>query len=193
MSAATNRPTGGSARTEASGELRNGEVRAPRTPDESTVGLSSSAERPPSPSGEADLAQLQNGELLGGRFSILRFIARGGMGAVYEATDVMLRSRVALKVIRGRIATDAAAMERFRREVLLARRVTHSNVCRVYELYDSTTAAGAPIHFLTMELLEGETLSQRIAREGRLTTGEALPLVQQLCWGLAAGGVSKSV
>ncbi|MGO8967959.1 MAG: protein kinase domain-containing protein [Myxococcaceae bacterium] len=186
MSAATNRPTGGSAPTEASGELRNGEVRAPRTPDESTVGLSSSAERPPSPSGEADLAQLQNGELLGGRFSILRFIARGGMGAVYEATDVMLRSRVALKVIRGRIATDAAAMERFRREVLLARRVTHSNVCRVYELYDSTTAAGVPIHFLTMELLEGETLSQRIAREGRLTTGEALPLVQQLCWGLAA-------
>ena len=78
------------------------------------------------------------------------------MGAVYEANDVILRSGVALKVIRGRISTDAAAMERFRREVLLARRVGHPNVCRVYELYDSTTAAGVHIHFLTMELLEGK-------------------------------------
>ena len=77
-------------------------------------------------------------------------------------------------------------MERFRREVLLARRVSHLNVCRVFELYEATTAAGVPIHFLTMELLEGETLSQRIAREGRLTTAEAFPLVEQLCLGLAA-------
>lgn len=73
-----------------------------------------------------------------------------------------------------------------RREVLHARGVSHRNVCRVYELYDATTRAGVPIHFLTMELLEGETLTQRISRQGRLTTTEALPLVRQLCEGLAA-------
>jgi len=150
------------------------------------MALPSSNESVPPSSGEADLPHLENGELLAGRFTVLRFIARGGMGAVYEASDAMLRSRVALKVIRGRIAMDDEGMERFRREVLLARRVGHPNVCHVYELFDASTAAGVPIHFLTMELLEGETLSQRIARQGRLTTAEALPLVRQLCEGLAA-------
>ncbi|HEY1904839.1 MAG TPA: protein kinase, partial [Myxococcaceae bacterium] len=106
------------------------------------------------------------------------------MGAVYDATDVVLRTRVALKVLEGRITDDIEAMERFRREVLLARRVSHPNVCRVYELYQTTTAAGAPVHFLTMEFLEGETLAAQLAREGHLTTTESLPLVQQMCEGL---------
>ena len=133
-----------------------------------------------------DLPRLLPGESLAGRFTILRFIARGGMGSVYGASDIMLRTPVALKVIRGRIATDADAMERFRREGLLARRVGHPNVCRVYELYEATTANGVPIHFLTMELLEGESLAQLLARRGRLSTAEALPLVRQMCEGLEA-------
>jgi len=107
------------------------------------------------------------------------------MGAVYEASDLLLRTRVALKVLPGGVATTGTAMERFRREVLLARRVSHYNVCRVYELYDAS-ADRIPIHFLTMELLEGETLSQRIGREGALSMAEAYPLVRQLCEGLAA-------
>ena len=186
MSGESKLMTDGADHPEAAGEPPGPEASPDRTPDDSTVGMASSAESVPESSGEADVPRLKSGELLAGRFTILRFIARGGMGAVYEANDVMLRSRVALKVIRGRIATDAAAMERFRREVLLARRVSHPNICRVYELYQATTATGGPIHFLTMELLEGETLSQRISRQGRLTTDEALPLTQQLCWGLAA-------
>jgi eukaryotic-like serine/threonine-protein kinase len=133
-----------------------------------------------------ELPRLALNEPLAGRFTVLRFIARGGMGAVYEANDVLLRTRVALKVLQGRIAENAEAMERFRREVLLARRVSHPNVCRVYELYQATTGAGMPIHFLTMEFLDGETLAARIARTGRLTTVEALPLVKQMCGGLAA-------
>jgi TolB-like protein len=64
--------------------------------------------------------------------------------------------------------------------------VSHPNVCRVYELYESTTATGAPCHFLTMEFLEGETLAARLSSRGRLSTKEALPLVQQMCDGLAA-------
>jgi eukaryotic-like serine/threonine-protein kinase len=151
----------------------------------STAGLgpdaASAADAP-----DDDLPRLAQGEQLAGRFTVLRFIARGGMGAVYEANDVILRTRVALKVLQGRIVADAAAMERFRREVLLARRVSHPNVCRVYELYQGTTAAGVPAHFLTMEFLEGETLAARIARSGRLSMQEALPLVQQMCAGLAA-------
>ena len=64
--------------------------------------------------------------------------------------------------------------------------MSHPNVCHVYEFYDATTAAGAPVHFLTMELLEGETLAHRLARRGKMTTAEALPLVLQMCDGLAA-------
>jgi len=149
----------------------------------STVGLGHEV-APAEP--DDDLPRLAPGEQLAGRFTVLRFVARGGMGAVYEANDIILRTRVALKVLQGRIVADAAVMERFRREVLLARRVSHPNVCRVYELYQGTTAGGAPIHFLTMEFLEGETLAARIARGGRLSTVEALPLALQMCGGLAA-------
>ncbi|HZW88560.1 MAG TPA: serine/threonine-protein kinase, partial [Myxococcaceae bacterium] len=129
---------------------------------------------------------LEIGETPAGRFTVLRFIARGGIGAVYEASDLLLRTRVALKVIGGHLDRDATAMERFRREVLLARRVSHPNVCRVHELYEATTTRGVPIHFLTMELLEGESLARRLARTGRMSTEEALPLARQMCAGLAA-------
>jgi len=149
------------------------------------------AELLPSPSlptgdGDPDLPRLRPEELLAGRFSIVRFIARGGMGAVYEAEDLSLRTRVALKIIHSALLADSSALERFRREVLLARRVGHPNVCHVYEFYDARTAEGVPVHFLTMELLEGETLSQRLRERGRMTTAEALPLVLQMCDGLAA-------
>ena len=163
-----------------------GESDPRRTPDESTVGMASPPTVPePAPVG-ADVAPLEIGEILLGRFSVLRLIAQGGMGAVYEAHDSVLRTSVALKLIRRRIAQDRTAMERFRREVLLARQVSHHNVCRVYELYEATTAAGEPVQFLTMELLVGETLSRKLAREGRLSTAQALPLATQMCAGLAA-------
>ncbi len=144
------------------------------------------AEDAPADETSDDLPRLTPGEQLAGRFTVLRFVARGGMGAVYEANDAILRTLVALKVLQGHIVANAEAMERFRREVLLARRVSHPNVCRVYELYQSVTNSGAPCHFLTMEFLEGETLTARIARDGRLSTAEALPLAQQMCRGLAA-------
>ena len=133
-----------------------------------------------------ELPSLRPDELLAGRFSIVRFIARGGMGAVYEASDLSLRTRVALKIIRSPLLADASALERFRREVLLARRVGHPNVCHVYEFYETRTAEGVPVHFLTMELLEGETLARRLREHGRMSTKEALPLVLQMCNGLAA-------
>ena len=113
---------------------------------------------------DTDLPRLRPDELLAGRFSIVRFIARGGMGAVYEAADLILNTHVALKLIRSPLVADTSALERFRRELLLARRVGHPNVCHVYEFYDARTAAGVPVHFLTMELLEGETLAARLAQ-----------------------------
>src|SRR6185503_11091813 len=73
------------------------------------------------------------GERLAGRFRIVKLLGQGGMGQVYEAEDLELSDRVALKVVRPDAARDERAVERFRREVYLARRVTHPNVCRIFD------------------------------------------------------------
>src|SRR5262249_31521668 len=77
---------------------------------------------------------LASGTKLAGRYHIVRFIAAGGMGEVYEAEDAMLGTAVALKTIRPEVAALGPVMERFRRETLLERRVTHPNVCRIFDL-----------------------------------------------------------
>ena len=121
------------------------------------------------------------GEVLAGRFRILHFIAQGGMGEVYAAEDQVLRDRVALKTIRADIAGDPGTMERFLREVYLARQVTHPNVSRIFDVFQH-----GETKFLTMELLSGETLADRIARTGRLTGADALPLVAQMASAIGA-------
>ena len=130
-------------------------------------------------------AGLQAGDTIAGRFVIVRFIARGGMGEVYEADDTALRTRVALKTLRPELAADAGSLERFRREVLLARSVAHPNVCRVFEFH-STVANGGPLTFLTMEYLQGESLTAFLTRNGPLTPEQALPLVRQMAAALDA-------
>jgi eukaryotic-like serine/threonine-protein kinase len=73
--------------------------------------------------------------VLAGRFRIVRFIAGGGMGEVYEAEDQELRERVAVKIIRQEILAQPNAVARFKREVYLARKITHPNVCRIFDLF----------------------------------------------------------
>ena len=127
------------------------------------------------------------GDLLAGRFRIVRFIARGGMGELYEAEDLELRERVALKAMRPEIASDEEANRRFRREVQLARQVTHPNICRIFDLFQHQPPGGRPpVVFVTMELLEGETVADRLARDGRFSADAALPLVTQMANALAA-------
>ena len=78
--------------------------------------------------------RFQPGMQLAGRFRILRFISSGGMGEVYEAEDLELHVRVALKTIRSGIAGDEKIIELFKHEIQLARRVTHPNVCRIFDM-----------------------------------------------------------
>ena len=112
------------------------------------------------------------------------------MGEIYEAEDRTLRVRVALKVIRHEIAGDAMAMERFRREMLLARQVTHPNICRLFDVFVHRLDAGDDVVFLTMELLDGRTLAEELDAGGAMSESDALPLVRQLVSALeAAHGV----
>jgi serine/threonine protein kinase/tetratricopeptide (TPR) repeat protein len=120
-----------------------------------------------------------SGEVLAERFRIMRLIGRGGMGEVYEARDEELGSDVALKTIRAAIADDERAIETFRAEVLQARAVSHRNVCRVYDLFASTTDRGI-VRFLTMELLSGTTLAERLRAAGPYPPEEALLVAQQI-------------
>jgi eukaryotic-like serine/threonine-protein kinase len=129
---------------------------------------------------------LPAGCVVSGRFEIMRLIGQGGMGQVYEALDLELKVRVALKAIRPDISSDPRMLSRFRREVQLTRRITHPNVCRTFDIERHFSSDGGDLTFLTMELLEGETLSDRLRREGRLTTAAALPLVLQMIEALDA-------
>jgi serine/threonine protein kinase/tetratricopeptide (TPR) repeat protein len=133
---------------------------------------------------------LSPGDVISGRFEILRFIGQGGMGQVYAALDLELRERVAVKAIRPEISSDPRVLSRFRRELQLTRRITHLNVCRTFDIARHKAVVGndasSDITFLTMELLEGETLADLLRREGRLGTREALPLVLQMIEALGA-------
>jgi serine/threonine protein kinase/Tol biopolymer transport system component len=136
--------------------------------------------------------RFQSGQVIAGRFAIVRFIARGGMGEVYEAKDQFLQdSGVALKIIRPEIAADATTSARFEQEVLLARKVVHANLCPIYEIFRCDQPA-PPFLFLTMRLLQGETLYARLAQSKKIETGEAVDICKQLLAGVAAlhaGGV----
>ncbi len=128
---------------------------------------------------------LSPGTVLSSRFHILRHIDTGGMGAVYEAWDSELQEIVALKTIRGEIASDSSVIERFKEEVRQAHHLAHPNICRVNDLFSHDFSPGNGIWFLTMQLLRGETLLQQLRRDGPFSCGKALALVKQIISGLA--------
>jgi tetratricopeptide (TPR) repeat protein/TolB-like protein len=117
------------------------------------------------------------GELLDNRFRIVREVAQGGMGVVYEATDEKLERRIALKCAK------VGFRKRLPPEVRLATEISHPNVCKIFEIHTASTRLGE-IDFLTMEFLEGATLAERLMR-GRLPEEEASTIARQLCAGLA--------
>jgi serine/threonine protein kinase len=129
------------------------------------------------------------GERVGdGRYEIRRFIARGGMGEVYEAFDSVLGETLALKTLAVTFVDQADAVRRLFAEVRIARKVMHPNVCRVLELgtHHRTGSNAETIPFLTMPLLTGETLAKRLERTGRLPPREALRILIEVATGLEA-------
>lgn len=138
------------------------------------------------PHGDEAGHQLAPGDLLAGRFQIIRSVGQGGMGDVFEADDLTLHTRVALKTIRPDLASSPAMLARLRREVLLARRVSHRNICRIFDFHEATLAGETRLAFISMEFLDGETLAARLLREPSLSRRDALLILQQVAEGLAA-------
>jgi eukaryotic-like serine/threonine-protein kinase len=140
----------------------------------------------------ASVGRFDPGQTIADRFTVVRFIAHGGMGEVYEVEDRFLQGvHVALKVILPHIAGDAGSSRRFEQEVLLARKVTHPNLCPIYDISRCQEPA-PPFLFLTMKLLSGETLASRLKRPSSIPRNESISIFRQMTAGLAAihdGGI----
>jgi serine/threonine protein kinase len=125
-------------------------------------------------------AVLSDGAMFAGRYMVIDDLGKGGMGHVYRALDTKIDEEVALKFINPEIAADAKIIERFRNELKFTRKITHRNVCRLYDLSEDGDSL-----FITMEYIQGEDLGNMIRRLGRLPIEKAFPISQQICEGLA--------
>jgi serine/threonine protein kinase/tetratricopeptide (TPR) repeat protein len=158
--------------------------------DQANVGLpgarTTSSIHPDELSPAPSSGRFKPGQVLLDRFVIVRFIAKGGMGEVYEAKDSFLQGvHVALKTILPHIADDPALQQRFEREVLLAREVSHPNLCPIYDIFHCAEPP-PDFLFLTMKLVPGETLAARLRGGTLLPIGEGLAILKQMASGLAA-------
>ncbi len=145
---------------------------SPRPPSSGTSRISSEA---------VDEGRFPPGTLLADRYRIVGLVGRGGMGEVYRANDLKLGQPVALKFLPEGAARDERALARFLNEVRIALQVSHSNVCRVYDIgeFEGLT-------FLSMEYVDGEDLGSLLRRIGRFPPDRAIEIARQLCAGLAA-------
>ena len=134
---------------------------------------------------------LSPGMLIANRYHVRRLLGVGAMGEVHEVEDRLLGTVVALKTLNARLAGDASALARLKREVAAARSVTHPNVCRIFDLgSDQGNETLGAFAFLTMEYLPGVTLTKFLTAHGPYAPSAALPLLIQLADGLAAAHVA---
>jgi tetratricopeptide (TPR) repeat protein/tRNA A-37 threonylcarbamoyl transferase component Bud32 len=121
----------------------------------------------------------------GARYHIIRLLGSGGMGSVYQAWDQELEVAVAIKVIRPEALADPAVAQdverRFKRELLLARQVTHKNVVRIHDIGEIDG-----IKYITMPYVHGSDLATILSREGRIPVNRALSIARQVVAGLVA-------
>ncbi len=120
---------------------------------------------------------LRPGTVLANRYEVKEVLGIGGMGVVYRAFDRELQEPVAIKTLRPEaMVGDSVALERFKQEIRLARRIAHRNVVRTYDLGEVNG-----MYYLTMEYVEGTSLKQLISSRGRLPVPVALTIGKQLC------------
>ncbi|TRZ91906.1 serine/threonine protein kinase [bacterium] len=124
--------------------------------------------------------EISRGDIFAGRYEIIETLGQGGMGKVFKAFDRKINEVVALKLIRPEIGVNEKAIERFKNELKIARKITHRNICRMHDLGEEGF-----IHYITMEHVAGEDLKRFIRRAGTLSSGKAIDIAKQVCEGLA--------
>jgi serine/threonine protein kinase/tetratricopeptide (TPR) repeat protein len=129
---------------------------------------------------EIPTEELTTGSTFAGRYQIIEELGKGGMGEVYRVLDKELKEEAALKLIRPEIASDKKTLERFRNELKLARKISHKNVGRMYELMEEKGT-----RYITMEYIPGEDLKRLIRKVGQFSAGKTVSIAKQVCEGLA--------
>lgn len=124
--------------------------------------------------------ELSVGTRFAGRYHIIEELGRGGMGKVYKVVDSEIKESMALKLLNPEIAADKTTVDRFRNELKFARKITHKNICRMYDLNKEKEN-----YYITMEYMPGEDLKSSLRRVGQLSVGKAIFIAKQVCEGLA--------
>jgi len=128
---------------------------------------------------QAPIRELTRGTTFAERYEIIEELGKGGMGRVYRVEDKKIKEEVALKLLKPEIAADKKTIERFSNELKVARKISHRNVCRMYDLGEEEGT-----HYITMEYVPGEDLKSSIVRMGPLGAGKAIFIAKQVCEGL---------
>jgi len=126
------------------------------------------------------IKELVIGSTFAGRYQVIEKVGEGGMGRVYRVLDKEIEEEVALKLIKHEIAADEKVIERFRNELKFARKISHRNVCRMYDISEDKGT-----HYITMEYVPGEELKEMIKRSGKLDIAKSISICSQVCEGLA--------
>ena len=165
-------------------------VKPSQSPDATPIDQDSTQSMPRAGAAAGPLqGSIAGNRVLADRYKIIRFVGRGAMGEVYEADDITLQQRIAVKLIAPEISCDQRALARFRREIQMARLVTHPSVCRIFDIgshQEEDQPNTGQLTFFTMEFLDGQTLSQYLRPARLLSPSEALSIVEQVAAGLDA-------
>ena len=165
----------------ASHQLQIGDAATRALAAGASAGIASESSPAASKSSSLTPFELDVGQRLADRFVIQRVLGKGGMGAVYLANDERLGERVALKIMHGMALLDPAAGDRLRREASAARRISHANVVKIYDVGEDSGHL-----FLSMEYVEGQSLKELIQRHSVLPVERVRNYVREICEGLAA-------
>jgi len=126
------------------------------------------------------LEGLTRGSVVAERYEVIEKLGSGGMGSVYKVFDKKINETVALKLIKPEIAFNLKTVERFSNEIKLARKITHRNVCRTYDMGED-----GKVLFITMEYISGQDLKKMIRMTRELSIGTTVTIAKQICEGLA--------
>lgn len=126
---------------------------------------------------QTPIREFTRGSTLAERYEIIEKLGRGGMGQVFRVVDKTINEEMLLKLINPAIASNEKTVERFKNELKFARKITHKNVCRMYDLNESEGTL-----FITMEYVPGEDLKSMIRMMGQLSLGRAISIAKPVCF-----------
>jgi serine/threonine protein kinase/Tfp pilus assembly protein PilF len=129
---------------------------------------------------QVPVIELARGSTFAGRYEFIEELGKGGMGRVYKVFDNKIKEEVALKLLNPDIASDERTITRFSNELKFARKISHKNVCRMFDLNEEEGT-----HYITMEYVPGEDLKSMLRMTKQLSVGTAISLAKQACGGLA--------